>query len=70
MPNKKLVKTKTEKARINGLPPYLKDFRGHPLPMLFITQAALLATGQKPTQTDSLSLKEMQETEGKQRHGF
>lgn len=31
--------------------------------MLFITQAALLAIGQKPTQTDSLSLKEMQERE-------
>lgn len=56
MSNKKLVKIKTEKARINGLPPYLKAFRGHALPLPFITQAVLLAVGQKPAQTDSLSL--------------
>ena len=56
MSNKKLVKIKTEKARINGLPPYLKAFRGNALPLPFITQPVLLAVGQKPAQTDSLSL--------------
>lgn len=44
MSNKELVKIKTEKARINGLPPYLKAFRGHALPILFITQTVLLAS--------------------------
>lgn len=56
MSNKELVKIKTEKARINGLPPYLKAFRGHALPIPFITQTVLLAVGQKPVQADALSL--------------
>lgn len=50
MSNKGLVKIKTETARINGSPPYLKAFGGRALPTPFITQAALPAAGRKPAQ--------------------
>lgn len=53
MSNKGLVKIKTETARINGSPPYLKAFGGRALPTPFITQAALPAAGRKPAQPQS-----------------
>lgn len=68
--NEQLVKIKTEKARIDGLPPYLKAFQGQPLHVPFIIQAAPLAIGEKYARTDFWSLMKMQGAKGKHRCGL